>query len=213
MRNLLLFFCLLQTSAFSYFHKKGDFEIWNVNYINYRFFSDAGLRYENEERWGNRASELYFVMQQLQLFYNSTWWEVAGGYRQEYIKRVDEWLPFYAPMGEVSLFHHFDGWSFINRNRLFYFFSGKTRSFWNYRNRTFLSTPEFYKKIRLNFVTFDEVLFQQYFGFFQNRLGAGFESKPLKNLRSRIEYIYLWTKLERGCAWSNVLEFYLDLDF
>lgn len=163
-----------------------------------------------EGRWGNNASELYFVYIQGQAVYTTKWLEIAPGYRQAFVRLAQDTI--HVPLVDITLF--FPGtWQWEDRNRFFYQIPEEAPSHFIYRNRLRLTSPEISRFLKLKLFVDDEIFYHEGRGVSQNRTSVGMLATQTSYLKMRLYYMYRLLKQEPIWTYQNVMAIHLLFNF
>ena len=202
---LSLFFASASIFAsLSNINKDNDFQIWNLNSIEFKVYKQWSLRFTTEYRFGDDASTLFYKYFQGQIpFRVNKWLKITPGYRQEYIRTRTprKWNSLNIPMMDITFIMPTSPWVIFNRNRTEYIMGSHFKNFWLYRNLTSITFPIVIPHIYFSPVIGEEAFFRQYSGFSQNRLSIGLMSKFSKNVQINMFYIY--RNLKRLIGWNS----------
>jgi len=208
MRFFLLIFCLPLAATVN---QNNDFQVWVTEALHKKIDPSWNLRFYNEWRIGDNASKLYFFYLQGNVVYKINHWaEVSPGYRQIWTIRGDQWRLDDEPLVDVFFMKKKGRFEFQFRNRLSYVIREKETNLWQYRSRVrWVGAWNVRKRVCRPYVS-NEVFFNSFDGFGQDRIVAGM-IVPLADwlhpdfyymLRYQVNHSH-WTHQHILGAWFN----------
>lgn len=190
--------------------QNGDFQIWNYWSVDKTIKNNWGARLMGEGRWGNNASELYFVYFQAQAVNTTKWLEIAPGFRQAFVRLAQD--IHHIPLVDITLFLP-GTWQWEDRNRFFYVIPEDAPSHFVYRNRLRLISPEVTRFLKLKLFADDEFFYHEGRGISQNRASIGLLSTHTAYLKLRLYYTYRLLKQEPIWTYQNVMAIHIIFNF
>lgn len=174
-RKFLIF--LLPVFGFAQIDKRGDFQIWQRNFLSKHLNDKWTLQFYNEWRFGDNASKFFYVNLQAQAkFKICSWLTTTPGYRQV-LRRVpvnsNHWDTEYSPMWDATATYRFREWQLQDRNRVQYRIIQSNPYPWVYRNRLRLVAPPFLEDPKLALYADNEIFWQQADGIDDDRATVG----------------------------------------
>lgn len=196
---LPLFFALPASAAM----KDGDWQIWNTYDIQTKISKDVDLQIEQEFRYGNDVSRLYYYHTEGGFEYNIVSWLSAGAaYRQVTDKVQNKWKEEYRPMINATLKSCLYGFKLSDRNRLEFRIRRYENGQIRYRNKATLVFPWKVTPINIQPYTADEIFIDSNVcRINENRFYAGLKMEFLKNLKGDLYYL-LKSNGNKG-KWTN----------
>lgn len=193
MKRILLITALAASIALNaYAYENGDFQIWNTDYQDIKVFKDMKLAMEQEFRFGENASELYYQHYEWgAVFGFDKMLDIAFCYRLVLEKYKHKWREEDQPNVNATL--KFDLWKFKldDRNRLEYrHFRFKEDSV-RYRNKFGIKLPLDFMKIKVSPYASDEIFIaSDSTGFNENRFSSGIEFGLTKYAKADVYYMF-----------------------
>jgi len=206
--TFLLIGLTIMLAARAYAYDDHDFQVWNTDVEEVKINNDAKVAIEEEFRWGNNASELFYQHYDVGLFYNlKKYLNVGAGYRHVLDLKNGKFLTGNEPYMTTTLLWDLLGTKFDDRNRLEYrHFDYKTDS-WRYRNKIMAKLPWKFTRMEIQPYLADEVFvgFGAINEFNQNRFSSGIAMNLTKNIKAEIYYMLQSTKTSDEWVDANVL--------
>ncbi|MCU0651433.1 MAG: DUF2490 domain-containing protein [Candidatus Omnitrophica bacterium] len=205
-RFLLFFFFLSVATLYAY--DDGDFQIWHTEAQEMEINQKWKVAANQEFRWGDDASELYYQHYELGLVYalNKNL-DLGLNYRQilerdSKKKFRQENMPNIYGTLKWSLF----GFKFDDRNRLEYRNFETKNAIWRYRNKFNVKLPWKFTRFEIQPYLADEIFINfNSTGFNRNRFYSGFGISLTKNLKGEIYYLLQSTDSSGTWIKANVL--------
>ncbi|MDD5496386.1 MAG: DUF2490 domain-containing protein, partial [Candidatus Omnitrophica bacterium] len=185
-------------------YEDGDFQIWHTENQDVKLNKGFKLGLEEEFRFGDSASELYYQHYDFGLAYDvNKYLTVSGNYRQIWELEKGEFEPEYRPHLNASLKYELWGFKLEDRNRLEYrAFDSKSGSM-RYRNKFTVKYPFKIKDFELEPYVADEIFANlDTVAFKRNRLYAGLGVKLIKNVKADVYYLLQSSK--KSGHWTNI---------
>jgi Protein of unknown function (DUF2490) len=198
------------------FSRDGDFQFWFYVALNKKICQNAKITFEPEFRFGDNASTLYNYYFQSRLYVEANpWLDVAGGYRQQFVRRAidGKWRTVYSPLADIFLKRTFCKVDFDLRNRIQYAISNRGPALWTYRQRYRFAIPIDTGRFTLRPVIWDEIFFAQRRGFFENRFSIGASVLPGNGLTLTAHYTLRHVEAARRWIKNNVLYLWATYNF
>ena len=189
-------------SAFAF--ENGDFQLWNTESIEAKLDKHWKAKIEEELRFGDDISELYYTHTDGGLTLNVTEGLALGiNYRQVFEKSDDEWKEEYRPHANATISWKWLEYNFKNRCRLEYRMRENKDDAWRYRDKLTVKFPWKWTDLKIQPYIADEI-FVDFYGkkVNRNRLYAGFGAKLFKHLKTDIFYLWQTSKVKIG-KWTN----------
>ena len=205
-----LLFCLGLSATLSAidFSRDGDFQFWLHGEVSQQIGDKATLIIEPEFRFADGGSTLHFYYLQGRLLVSPTpWCDVAGGYRQIFVRPTsdDRWEPVYSPIGDLILKRQLGRANFDWRTRVQYLMFENDPNRWLFR--------QFYRfrtSYQIGGVTIEPTLWEEFFvlerfGINQNRFAVGIGIPTSRT--TYLTLVYMLRHLKIACDWRrhNVL--------
>jgi len=194
----------------------GDFQYWNTESVSWEANDNLKIKLEEEFRFGNDASTLYYQHSDLGVTYSglATWLNIGLNYRQIFEESGTNWLSENRPHFNITFKQKFFDWALSNRARLEYRNREDKEDFFRYRNKFTLKTPFKFTKFVIQPYVADEIFYDfNVETLNRNRLYLGFTSRLFSRLKANI--FYLWQSSEKSDKWNdaNVLGTKLEFSF
>lgn len=172
-------------------YEDGDFQIWNSNAEEIRIGKDTKLAMEQEFRYGEDATELFYQHYDWGfIFAFDKRLEIQPGYRLVYERVKRKWMESDEPY--VNITAKLDIWKFKleDRNRIEYRHFRFVPDQIRYRNRFLLKYPMEFRKMTVAPYTSDEIFVSSNgTGWNQNRFESGLEFGLTKHARASVSYM------------------------
>ncbi len=226
-KRLLWLLLLFPVLSFANLHKDGDFQIWQYSVVDSKVTDKFTFRLLDEFRWGNNASQLFFVEARIHLMFHVTpWLSIDPIYRQIYFlspeeittslstSRKNRWEPEYSPALGLNFTKNVKGFEISDRNWALLLMYDKSfgKNLWEYRNRLKVITPWSFSKLGIRPVISDEIFFLQTRGFRENRFFVGLLTPFNETVNFLIGYQLRSIRLKRD-GWLNTNILRLSLRF
>ena len=200
---------VLVLAGLVYAYDDGDFQVWNTDSEELKINKNAKMAFEQEFRWADNASKLYYKHYDAGFFYDlQKWLNVGGGYRQIYDLVKGKFLPCEEPYLTLTLSSALKGFNLEDRSRMEYNDFDYKVDFWRYRNKFTLKLPWKFTKMEIQPYVSDEIFIV--FGGLpsdlnQNRFSSGISMNLTKNLKAEIYYMLQSVKSSGKWVGANVL--------
>ncbi|PIQ90348.1 MAG: hypothetical protein COV71_04940 [Candidatus Omnitrophica bacterium CG11_big_fil_rev_8_21_14_0_20_41_12] len=181
----------------------GDFQVWNTEVEEIQLKKDLKLAFEQEFRWGDNASELYYQHYDAGLFYSlNKHWSVGAGYRHILNKSKGKFLVENQPYATLTFASQFAGFKYDDRSRFEYNHFDYKDDTGTYRNKLTVKAPWKFTKFEIQPYVSDEIfiLIDDGQRLNKNRASAGLIINITKNFKGDIYYMLQssksthWTK-------------------
>ena len=181
----------------------GDLQLWNTNSIKTKLNKSLKIKVEEELRFGDNISELYYTHTDGGLTYGvNDNLDLGINYRQVFVKIKGEWKEEYRPHANATLKWVGQDLKFSDRSRLEFRMPEGEDDRWRYRNKLSVKFPWKWTDLDIQPYVADEV-FIDFDGekLNRNRLYAGFQMKLIEHLKADI--FYLWQASEKSDKWTS----------
>lgn len=217
MKRILFITALVTLIALNaYAYDNGDFQIWNTDYQNIEVIKKIKLSMEQEFRFGENASELYYQHYEWGVVFGfDRMLDLAFCYRLVLDKYKHKWREEDQPNVNATLKLDLWKFKFEDRNRLEYRHFRYRDDFIRYRNKFTLKLPFDFKKIKVSPYASDEIFISSNAtGFNENRICSGVEFGLTKYVKFDTYYLFKSNKV-KGDKWNsaNVLGLKLKIAF
>jgi len=211
--TMVLLASLICISAYAY--DDGDFQVWNTENQELNINKVSKITFEQELRWGDNASELYYQHYDAGFVYSANeHLDLGINYRQVYEKNNDKFKEENRPHINAILKYTVAGFKLDDRNRLEYRHFDWQEDFWEYRNKFTLKFPWRFTKLQFQPYLADEVfLHLNAIDLTRNRLYGGFGFTIFRNLKGEIYYLLQTSKSSGSWKDANVLGTKIKLVF
>ncbi len=176
-----------------------DFEVWNEFTVKHPLKQEWTFEVRLADRFRDNATKAYHYYWEVDLVKKfSCGWSIAPGYRQYYRQDdTNHWIHEPKPLCAITKKWEWFKLKFENRNLLEY--RTKSTNKLHYRNRFRCIFPALFYDWEP--VVYDEVLFREKNGYFQNRFFAG-----IRGYGATMGYI---RRVDRGHPWNGTKILYL----
>jgi len=193
-----------------------DFQIWNTDVEEMKINDKWKVSTEQEFRWGDNASQLFYQHYDMGAFYSfSKWLNVGGGYRHVLLKSKGKYLVENEPYIHVTLTGEIAGFKLESRNRFEYDHFDYQSDYGRYRNKMTMRFPWKFTALEIQPFVADEVFlcYTKSNAFNQNRFFAGLALTATKNIKG--ELYYMLQSYKSGETWfdANVFGTKLKIGF
>lgn len=206
--KILIVILILSMAANAYAYKDGDFQIWHTEGQEIDLKKGAKLIFEEEFRYGNNASELYYQHYDVGLAYDvNKNLSTSIGYRQIYDGEKGKFRPEYQPNISVTPKFELYGFKIEDRNRFEYkLYYDKREDIPEYRNRLLVRAPWKFTPLGIQPYVSDEVFVNLNTSWWRrNRFAAGVTLDIIKNIKGDIYYMLQSTKKSGLWTDANIL--------
>lgn len=191
---------LIASAAYAY--DDGDFQVWHTDSEEKKINDKFKISMEEEFRWGDNASRLYYQHYEPGLTYIvNKHFEVALKYRQVYERKGNKFKEENQPNLNATLKGDLVGVGLEDRSRLEYRHFDYQPDSWRYRNKFTAKSPWKFTKLDIQPYLSDEVFLNFYNTCFtKNRFYAGIGFNIIKNIKAEMYYMlessqskHIWT--------------------
>lgn len=202
---------MLLVSCRAYGYQDGDFQIWHTEGQDVNLKERTKLTAEEEFRYGNSASELYYQHYDFGLAYDvNKWLTTSINYRQIYEGENGKFLPEYRPHLDVTPKCEFYGFIIEDRNRFdLRLYDDKRDDSVQYRNRLLVKAPWKFTPIGIQPYVSNEVFINldNNVTFRRDRFATGITFNMIKGVKGDIYYMLQSTKKSGRWKDANILGF------
>jgi len=211
----LLLISVLMFLGSAYAYDDGDFQVWHTDFEEKKINEKFKISLEEEFRWGNNASELYYQHYEPGITYNiNKHWDVSLKYRHIYDKKGDKFKLENQPNLNANVKWELFGCSFENRFRLEYRHFDYQVDSWLYRDKITIRSPWKFTRLEIQPYLANEVFMNFYNTVFhRNRFYAGLGFSLTKHIRADIHYLLQSSKNSHKWSAANVLGSSIKLIF
>jgi hypothetical protein len=201
---IAIFLGLMVNTTYAY--DDGDFQVWHTDYEEKKLNNKFKISMEEEFRWGDNASELYYQHYEPGLTYEiNEHLDLALKYRQIYDKKNGKFKEENQPNLNATLKWQTFGCSFDDRSRLEYRHFDYQPDSWLYRNKLTSKLPWKFTRFEIQPYLSDEIFINFYnTAFSRNRFSAGFGISLTKNIKAEIYYMLQSTKSSHLWTEANI---------
>lgn len=213
---LLIVGLLIMLATQAYAYDDHDFQIWNTDTEEWKVSEKWKVSTEQEFRWADNASELFYQHYDMGAFYTfSKWLNIGGGYRHVLLKSKGKYLVENEPYVHVTLTGEAAGFKLESRNRFEYDHFDFQTDYGRYRNKMTLKFPWKVTKLEIQPFVADEVFlrFTKSDAFNQNRFFAGLALSVTKNIKGELYYMLQSYKSSDTWLDANVFGTKLRISF
>lgn len=193
-----------------YAFNNGDFQMWHTEAQQLKLSEPFKITTEEEFRWGNNVSLLYYQHYDAGLVYNANKnMDLSVNYRQIFEKRSGKGKFKDENRLHVNLTFKTDiyGFKLEDRNRIEYRHFRDKADFTDYRNKLSLSYPLTVSNVEFYPYVANEIFvdLKDKGGFTRNRLYSGLGVNLTKYIKAEIYYMLQSTKSSGSWIDANVL--------
>ncbi|MDD4894159.1 MAG: DUF2490 domain-containing protein [Candidatus Omnitrophica bacterium] len=208
-RFFLTLTLILAAPIAAYTYDDGDFQVWHTEIQEKEINKESRLTLEEELRFGDDASELYYYYFDIGYAYDVNKNLTLGlNYRQIYDKKqpYNKFKIENRPHINATLKYALSGFQLDDRNRLEYRHFDYQEDSWEYRNKFTVKFPWKFTRLQIQPYLADEIFLKlNGIDLNRNRLYSGFMFTVLKNLKAEIYYLLQKTKSSGKWTAVNVL--------
>jgi len=207
---------LLALSGISYAYQDGDFQIWHTEGQELKFNKNWRMVLEEEFRYCNDASELYYQHYDFGIACDVNKYLTASiEYRQIYEGEKGKFKPEFQPNFNITPKYELYGFKIEDRNRLeLKFYDDNREDAVEYRNKLLVKAPWKFTDLGIQPYVSDEVFVRvNGMAFRRNRFAAGVTLDLLKGIRGDIYYMLQSTKQSGRWTDANILGLKLKVSF
>lgn len=213
---IILNICIVVYAASPAFaHKDEDWQLWDTSIIEKKIDDTFKVKAEEELRFGNDITRLYYHHTDIGLNARITqWFDIGVNYRQVYEKKEHKWKEENRP--HISGTFNFDLYDFKlkDRNRLEYRIRKYANGTLRYRNKLTMIFPVEWTSFEVQPYIADEIFVDSEAARVnRNRLYGGVKLKLLEHLNG--ELFYMRQSADKSGKWidSNVVGIKLKVGF
>ncbi len=194
MRKLvLLFICLVMATpaAFAVNDDK-DWQVWTGYAFSYDVNDDWQLGAEEELRYGDEVSDLYYEHTEASLAYKglAKWLQIGAGYRLCYDEKGRDFQYENQPFFLAKTSWNVKGWGISDNTRFEYRDKEKGNDLWRLRSKLIVAAPWKFTKYAIRPFAADELYFDcDEEDFNQNRIYGGLMFKIVEHVGGEVYYM------------------------
>ncbi len=214
--NILAAAFILFAAGRAYGYQDGDFQIWHTEAQDVSLKEKTKLIAEEEFRYGNKASELYYQHYDIGLAYDvNKYLTTSINYRQIYEGENGKFLPEYRPHLDITPKRELYGFKIEDRNRLdFRLYDDKREDMLQYRNRLRIRAPWKFTPLGIQPYVSDEIFVNlNSAAWRRNRFDAGVTFDLIKGIKGDVYYRLQSTKKSGRWTDYNILGLKLNIAF
>lgn len=189
-------------------YQDGDFQIWHTENQDVNLKQRTKLTLEEEFRYGDSASELYYQHYEVGLAYDlSKHLTTSINYRQIYEGEKGKFRPEYQPNLNIIPKYELYGFKIEDRNRFeLKLYDDNREDMIEYRNKLIVRAPWKFTPLGIQPYVSDEVFVPlNKIKFRRNRFAAGISFDLIKSVRGDIYYMLQSTKRSGRWTDANIL--------
>ena len=197
-------------------YQDGDFQIWHTEAQDVNLKQGTRLTLEEEFRYGDSASELYYQHYEVGLAYNfNKRLTTSINYRQIYDGEKGKFKPEYQPNLNITPKCELYGFRIEDRNRFeLKLYDDNREDAAEYRNKLVVKAPWKITPLGIQPYLSDEVFVPlNKIKFRRNRFAAGVSFDLIKNVKGDIYYMLQSTKKSGRWTGANILGMKLKATF
>lgn len=186
----------------------GDFQYWNTESVTWKIDDDWKMGLEEELRFGDDASNLYYHRTDLSVTYSgiTDWLDAGVSYRHVFEEKSSDWKQENRPHLNAAVKWKISDIDFSNRVRFEYRNREDAENYWRYRNKFSIKFPFKLTKLNIQPYVADEIFYDfNEETLNKNRVYAGFGFTIFKNLKAEIYYLLESSKTGKDWKDTNVL--------
>lgn len=214
--KVLIAALMLPAMVNAYAYDDGDFQIWHTEGQEFSLKQGTRLTLEEEFRYGDNASELYYQHYDVGLAYDvNKHLTTSIGYRQIYDGEKGKFRPEYQPNINITPKYELYGFKIEDRNRFEYkLYDDYRADMVEYRNRLLVRAPWKFPPLGIQPYVSDEVfVYLNSFWWRRNRFAAGVTLDIIKNIKGDIYYMLQSTKKSGRWTEANILGMKIKVAF
>jgi hypothetical protein len=203
-------------AANAYGYQNGDFQIWHTEVQDVNLKQGTRLTVEEEFRYGDTASELYYQHYDFGLAYDvNKYLTTSINYRQIYEGEKGKFKPEYQPQLNITPKCDLYGFKIEDRNRFeLKLYDDNREDKVEYRNRLLVKAPWKFTPLAIQPYVSDEIfVLLNSVWCRRNRLAAGVTFDLIKNVKGDIYYMLQETKKSGRWTAANILGMKLKVAF
>lgn len=192
----------------AYAYDNRDFQVWNTDAEEMKINDKLKVTLEEEFRWGDNASELYYQHYDIGLGYalNKSW-DLKLSYRHVLEKKSGKFKVENEPNINATYKWNFLGCDMSNRFRLEYRHFDYQTDTWRYRNMLTVKAPWEFTRFKIRpFIADDLFIVSKGAAINNNRFYSGLGFKITKNFEGDIHYLLQHTRTvgKTKTTWPHV---------
>lgn len=199
---------LVSTCLSAYAYDSGDFQIWHTDYEDIKIYKNVKFSMEQEYRFGENASELYYQHYEFGFVYSfDKRLDLSFCYRQIFERYKKKWREEDMPNANATIKLDLWKFKFEDRNRLEFKHYRFREDFLRYRNKFLLKFPVDFARIKILPYLSDEIFVSSNAtGYNENRFSSGLEFELTKYVKTDFYYMLKNNRIKDD-KWScaNVL--------
>lgn len=195
---------MLFASASAHGYQDGDFQIWHTEAQDVNLKQGTRLVAEEEFRYGDNASELYYQHYDIGLAYDvNKYLTTCISYRQIYDGEKGKFKPEYQPNLNITPKCEFYGFKIEDRNRFeLKLYDDNREDMVEYRNKLAIKAPWKFTPINIQpYVSNEIFVYLDHIKFRRNRFAAGVSFDLIRNVKGDIYYMLQSTK--KSGIWTD----------
>jgi len=207
---------MLLASVNAYGYQDGDFQIWHTEVQDISLKQGVRLAFDEEFRYGDNASELYYQHYDVGLAYDfNKYLTTSISYRQIYEGENGKFLPEYQPRLSITPKCELYGFKIEDRNLFeLKLYDDRRADLVEYRNRLLVKAPWKFTPLNIQPYVSDEVfVYLNSVWLRRNRFAAGVTIDLVKNVKGDIYYMLQSTKKSGRWTEANILGLKLKVAF
>lgn len=206
--KVLIVALMLSAAANAYAYKDGDFQIWHTEAQEIGLKQGAKLVFDEEFRYGDNASELYYQHYDVGLAYDvNKYLATSINYRQIYSGEKGKFKPEYNPNVNITPKCEFYGFKIEDRNRFEYkLYDDNRADIIEYRNRLTVKAPWKFPPLEIQpYISDEAFMYLNSAWWYRNRFAVGVTLDIIKNIKGDIYYMLQSTKKSGVWTEANIL--------
>ena len=206
--KVLIAALMLPAMMNAYAYDDGDFQIWHTETQEVDLKKGAKAVFDEEFRYGDDASELYYQHYDAGLAYDvNKYLATSINYRQIYEGEKGKFSPEYQPYINIIPKYELYGFKLEDRNRFsFKLYDDSRADVVEYRNRLLIKSPWKFTPLGIQPYVSDEVFMYLNSAWWRrNRFSVGVTMDIIKNIKGDIYYILQSTKKLGRWTDANIL--------
>jgi len=202
-------------SPLAFAFSDGDWQIWSDQKIEVGFDKNWKIWVEEEERFGDNVSTLFYTHTETGIWGRLTDWLSAGvNYRHIFMKVKGKWKEEYMPNVYGTIGWDLLGLKFDDRNRFEYRIRKYAKGSLRYRNRLTITAPFKWTSLKIQPYVSDEIFIDsQRQRLDQNRFASGLRFRIVEHLDADVHY--MWQAIENNDKWTlaNIIGLKVQVEF
>lgn len=206
--KVLIVALMLPAMVNAYAYDDGDFQIWHTEAQEVDLKKSAKIIFEEEFRYGDNASELYYQHYDVGLAYDvNKYLSTSINYRQIYEGEKGKFKPQYLPYINIIPKYELYGFRLEDRNRFsLKLYDDGRADIVEYCNRLLVKSPWKFTPLGIRPYLSDEIfVYLNSFWWCRNRFSVGGTIDIIKNIKGDIYYMLQSTKKSGRWTEANIL--------